>query len=159
MSELSELLEKHNACSEAIEWAKNYETLSDAWAVCERGDWMLWIAGKEGLCTRQELVFAACQCARLSLPYTKDKRVLICIEITEAWTRGEATIDDVKIARKSASAAAYVAYVADAYSNAAYVAYAAASAASVDAYASSAAAATRKEVLKQCADLVRYLYK
>jgi len=34
------------ACEEAIEWCKKYESLEDVWQVCERGDWMLWLAGR-----------------------------------------------------------------------------------------------------------------
>lgn len=156
---LKELLEKHNACSKAIEWAKQFETLKEAWAVCERGDWMLWIAAKAGLCTRKELVFAACQCARLALPYSKSESVLRCIEVTEAWTRDEATIDEVIEARNAAYTAAD--------DDASYAAATAAAAAYDFAYDSDAAAyaadafdddAARKNTLKKCADLVRHLY-
>ena len=119
---LKELLKKHDACSEAREWAEQYETLAEAWSVCERGDWMLWLAAKANLCTRKELVFSACQCARLALPYAKSDTVLHCIEVTEAWTRDEAPIDEVIKARKAV--AAYAAYAADAAAYAA--AYAAA---------------------------------
>jgi hypothetical protein len=129
------------ACSEARTWAKPYETLEAAWNACERGDWLLWLAGKLGL-DRKRLVFAACQCARTALPRAKDDSVLKCIETTEAWTRGEVTLEQVRTARRglSFSAAAYAAaYAADAY--AAYAAaYSAAYAAAADAAAADAAA-------------------
>jgi len=80
------------ACEDARKWVANQATYEQAWATCSRGDWMLWLVGKfagepwsDG---RKPLVLAACECARLALPYTKDKRVLKCIETTEAWTRG-----------------------------------------------------------------------
>ncbi|MCV5968765.1 putative immunity protein, partial [Lactococcus petauri] len=70
---------------------------------------------------RETLVLAACECARTALPFTKDPRVLVCIETTERWCRGEATLAEVR--KEMTDAAAY----ADA--DAAYAAYAAAYAA------------------------------
>lgn len=40
---LSTLLRATSACEEAREWAKPYATLQEAWDVCPRGDWMLWL--------------------------------------------------------------------------------------------------------------------
>jgi len=40
---------KHNgACGEAIKWATvgGYATLPEAWAACNRGDWMLWLLAR-----------------------------------------------------------------------------------------------------------------
>ena len=122
------------ACEDARKWVANQATYEQAWATCSRGDWMLWLVGKfagepwsDG---RKPLVLAACECARLALPYTKDPRVLKCIETTEAWTRGEATEKQVRAAAAAADAAA-------------------------DAAAYAAGAAAGSEVLKQCADIVR----
>ena len=80
---------------------------------------MLWIIAKTAVeSDRKTIVSIACECARLALPYTKDPRVLACIETTEAWTRGEATIEQVRSARwaayAAADAAAYAAADADA---------------------------------------------
>jgi hypothetical protein len=137
------------ACREAIVWVGGQETYEQAWATCERGDWMLWLLGKFAGPAwgekRKPLVLAACECARLALPYTKDPRVLKCIETAEAWTRGEATNEEIYAAADAAAAAA------DAAAAAAYAAaYAAADAAS--------AAAARFATLKQCADIVRKHY-
>jgi hypothetical protein len=92
---------------------------------------------------RKVVAFAACQCAREALQFVPagEERPRVAIETAEAWTRGEATIDEV---RASADAAAYTAYAADAASAAAYTAAAAAAAAadaaSAAAYAASYAA-------------------
>jgi hypothetical protein len=130
------------ACSEAIEYAKQHETFSVAWEQCERGDWMLWLAGKI-TDDRKALVKAACECARLALPYVRkgELRPLRAIVTAEAWTRGEATIERIKAAASSAasSAAAYTVSSAVAY-DAAYAAVSSAAASSA-AYAASAAAA------------------
>ena len=100
---------------------------------------MLWLlgrlSGKPESESRKKLVLAACQCARLALPYVKkgEARPLKAIETAEAWARGEAgiTLGDVR----KAAAAAYAAYAASA------VAYAA-----------------RVSTLRECADIVRQSY-
>lgn len=43
MNELTKSLKHIGACSEAIEWAKPYDTLQAAWDACDRSDWMLWL--------------------------------------------------------------------------------------------------------------------
>jgi hypothetical protein len=162
------LLEDLNACSDAKNWIKSnkHASLESAWLACGRGDWMLWFAAKRGV-DRKKLVLIACECARLALPYAKSPMVLRCIETAEAWTRGEATIEQVREARRAAAAAAAAAAdaaaaaadaAADAAAAAADAAAYAADAAAADAaaYAAAyAAAAARKKVLKQCAEIVR----
>ena len=122
-----------NACSEAVRWCKTQPSAAAAWDNCEQAGWMFWMLGQTDA-DRKKLVLAACGCARLALKHTKDPRVLACIETTESWARGEATLDQVIKARKNAHAAAYAA-----------------------AYASDAAAhvAIRKNVYKQCCDVIR----
>lgn len=147
-------LRKLNACDEAVEFASKYPTLQKAWDACERGDWLLWYAGikagKPESAKRKKLVLCACECARLALPYTKDPRVLKCIETAEAWANGRATIEELREARyAAASASASAAAAADAAAAAAYVASASASA---------AAYAARAKTLAKCADIVRKHY-
>jgi hypothetical protein len=162
-------LEKLGACEEAREWAAGFKSGKTAWAACERGDWMLWLAGRlSGLPEsdgRKKLVLCCCECARLSLPiyearYPNDGRVRKCLDTAERWARGEATIEELREAR----AAAYAAYAADAAD--AYAAYLAADAAAAYAaaayaaysYAANAANAANASTLKQCADIVRKHY-
>src|ERR1700690_3372956 len=121
------------ACGPAIEWvnARKFDSLETAWAECERGDWMLWYAGKKsgpvGDERRKRLVLAACGCARLALPiyekrYPDDKRVRDCIETAEKWARNEATLEELQVSRRNC-------YAAFAFAAAAYAAFAAADAA------------------------------
>lgn len=129
-------IKKLGACSEAIRWGNQFEKLADAWAVCERGDWMLWLLGKlsgppsEGSDARKKLVMVTCQCARLALKYIPkdEKRPLLAIETAEKWVHGEGdiTLDDIL---KAVYAAAY------------------------------ADDAASKSVLKECADIVRQYYE
>ena len=130
-----------DACEEATEWVQGLPAdmpASDAWQRCERADWLLWLAGRAGVDCKL-VVLVACDCARLALPiwqkrYPEDGRVLACIDTVERWTRGEATIEDVRAARRAADAASYAAAADAAYAYA-DAAYAAAAAASYAAYA------------------------
>lgn len=158
MKELA-IIEKMGACGDAIEWLRTQKSAREAWAACERGDWLLWLcgklAGKPWSAKRKKLVLAACECARLALPYVKDPRVLACIETSEAWARGDATQEQVRDAYSAYSTyAAYAAYSAySTYSTyAAYTAYVA--------YVADAAYVGGEAVYaaRQCADIVRKHY-
>ncbi len=147
-------LKKLDACPEAIPWVAQFDTLQQAWNVCERGDWMLWLVGKQSgepeSKSRKKLVLTACKCARLSLKYVSkdEKRPLIATQTAEKWAKGDDSVSllDVRNAADAAAAyaadsyaAAYAAYAADSYA-AAYAAYAAAYAADAAADAANAAA-------------------
>ncbi len=172
-------LRRLDACSEAVEWAeeKGYKSLGRAWRYCQRGDWMLWLAGHMSggpdSDARRPLVLAACECARLALSafeakHPDDDRPRLAIETAEKWARSEdgVSTEDVRAAADAAADAAYAA--ADAAYAAAYAAYAAAyAAADAAAYAADAAyaaadtavyAAERTRVLAECSDIVRRHY-
>ena len=107
---LVEFLKRNHACGESLEWLGD-RNLAQTWAECERGDWLLWLAAKAGI-DRKRLVMAACACARLALVHVRigEERPRIAIETAEAWCRGEATIEQVREARKAADAADAYAY-------------------------------------------------
>ena len=153
----SDILSGLGACSEAVDWSKQFGTNHlKAWKACNRGDHLLWYAGKlsgpVGDERRKKLVLAACGCARLALPlfekrYPDDKRVRDCIETAEKWARNEATLEAFQVARRYCYSAADAAHA---------TAYAAADAAYAAAYAAYAAyAAARTKTLAKCAVLVR----
>ena len=137
-------LKKLGACQEAVEWAKQFNNIQEAWNNCKRGDWMLWLLGKQAGSprskSRKELVLIACKCARLALKYIpkNEKRPLIAIKTAEKWVKGKATLQEV---RTNADAAAHAAHAAAA-------AYAAAA-------ADYAAYAAQKDTLLKCAEIVR----
>ena len=133
---LVESLRKLNACEDACEWAASYSSPEEAWAACPRGDWMLWLLGKIPSTRRQDLVLAACACARLALPYVTpgEDRPRVAIETAEAWARGAVGLDAVRVAVYDADAACAAA-AADAACAAACAACAAAYAACAAAYA------------------------
>ena len=139
-------LKKLGACENAVIWASEQQNLEKAWQNCERGDWMLWLAGKtagpSGDTRRKKLVLAAVECAQLSINYVRagEKRPAKALRIARDWAiGGKSTLEDVKSAAASA-AEAYVAAADDAASVAA-AAYAYAAAAASVASASASAAA------------------
>ena len=178
IKKLVKKLKKLEACEEAIEWAKQHNSMAQCWRECERGDWMLWFIGKLSgqprSRSRKKLVLTACGCARLSLKYVPkgENSPLRAIQTAERYAQNEATLEEI---RKAADAyAAYDADASDAYAAAAYAAAdaaayascasddadaadAAAYAADTSAYAAAAADA-REQTLKQCADIVRKHY-
>ncbi len=138
---LKALLRKLGACQEARVFVQK-QSLAEAWSSCQRADWMLWLCGKmadkQGWPSRKQVVLAACACAETSLKFVKkgEKRPARAIETARKWTRGKATIEEVRMA--------------------AYATYAAAAAAAT--YAAAAAAATyaaRAKALADMADIVR----
>jgi hypothetical protein len=112
------ILTELGACPEAVRWAGR-KTPKKAWETCNHGDWLLWVAGKIDI-DRKLIVLAACACAKTALKYLPvgEDRPRIAIETAEAWTRGEATIEQVHAAADAAVHAAY--HVADAVANAAF---------------------------------------
>ena len=104
--QLVTFLKKNHACAPSLEWLQS-RTLAEVWEQCERGDWLLWLAAKAGV-DRKRLVMAACACARLALVHVPpgEERPRVAIETAEAWCRGEATIEQVKEARRNAADAA-----------------------------------------------------
>jgi hypothetical protein len=104
----SRALARLKPCPEAVTWARTQRSLKVAWAKCERGDWMLWFvgktcAGKPWSDARKPLVVAACACARLALPYTRDQRALAAIKVAERWAHGKATPAEVDSAASAAA--------------------------------------------------------
>lgn len=167
--ELQALLFSLRACGEAVDWAKG-KPLAKAWKDSGRADWMLWLcgrmAGKPGWPTRQQVVFAACQCARVGLKHAwkGEGRPLAAIESAERWSRGEATLEEVRKAAAAAYAAADDGAEDDTRSAAYYAAASAAAAAEAAVSAAAAAAAAdyaaadtavRTKTLRELATLVR----
>ena len=144
MKNFKETLKEMSACLEAVEWVGD-RTLEQAWAECERGDWMFWLAQKKNV-DLKTLTLAKVKCARLVQHLMKDERSLKALDVAENFALGKATREELDDAVNAASYA-YAAATATTAANAA--AYAAA-----DAYAAAYRTA-KKEVLKQCADICR----
>lgn len=160
------ILEEICACSEAIEWAKGFETAQEAWDNCERGDWMLWFIGNTDTSEpyseeRKPLVKVSFRCARLAWKRLS-KEAKTCVELHERWVNGEnISIEELSKAKTAAAYAAANSAADAAYfaANANSVASAAAnSAAYAAAYTSAAFKTARKAALKKCAEIIREAY-
>ncbi len=144
-------LERMGACKDGVEWARTQPSLAVAWKACDRGDWMLWLAGrtcKRGSPTHRRVVLAACACARTVLRYIPkgENRPLEAIKTAEAWARRRPGVTlelvrDAAYATSSAADAAANAAYANAANASAYAAYAATYATYAAAYAAAANAA------------------
>ena len=154
MNEYVKKLIALGACIEGLKWFRQQESPQAAWQNFERPNWMLWLIGKTRY-ERKRMTWVACQFARLALPHATSPAVLACIETTEAWVDGKATVEQVREARRRCYAAAYAyAAAAYAYAAAAYAAYAA----YATAYATAAAAATKKKVQLECCGIIRSIW-
>ena len=143
--QLLTLLDSKCACADAREWV-NGQSAKEAWEKCNRPDWLFWICGVLRV-DRKQITLAACKCARLALKFVKEGENCprICIETTERWVVGKATIEEVR----KAAAAAYSAYAADAADAAAD----AAAAAAYSAYSAYADAARNKMLIACCIEI------
>ena len=168
-TEFDDWLKHNDACTDAYEWAESLGfELETIYNTCERGEWLLWWAGRRDI-DRKVLVKAAVECAALALPYTDDQRVHDCISVTRAWCEGKATDEVVHIyrmklpsiledAKTSPSTAVFAGDAAAAASGVAsgwhtqyiYRAVREAAAAATDSSVDPDAA-----IIKQCADIVR----
>ena len=150
-----------SACLEAAEWCKTQRSFASAWKNCKRGDWMLWILGRQAgepeSASRKRLVLCACALARTALKHVPagEARPRLAIETAEKWARGEATIKQVRTAAwdagyyaASCAASHAASSAAWAASSAASAAWAASSDASAASVASDARAASAKIVRK-----------
>ena len=152
---MKELLNKLNACSEAIEWVGD-KSVEQAWNTCHRGDWMLWLYKKLYPDNQKELTLAKGHCANTVRHLMKDQRSINAIDAAIAFGEGRITSEELK----KAASDAYAAYAAS-YDAAAAASYAAAASAYAsayadayaDAYAADAAARTKNQ--QETADICR----
>lgn len=78
---------------------------STLWAKCPRGDWLLGIAVRLGV-DRVALVRAAIGCARTALDLFEGPEAKSLLDLAERWTRDEATIDEIAVAKRALETAA-----------------------------------------------------
>jgi hypothetical protein len=149
--ELIGLAEKKSsvtACDESIAYAELHPDPIEAWAACERGDWMLWLAEHAGV-DRQQIARATADIAELALSRhwpvgSKDRRPHEAVATLRRWIAGEATDEGLRLASEAARAASWAASLAAADAaaqSAARAAWAAARAAEAAAWAAAWAAA------------------
>ena len=156
-------------CVEAVEWLGD-KTFDEAWATCERGDWMLWAYARLYYDRNRELVGCVAECVATIQHLMTDQRSVDVLKACKKYANGEISKEELlsyAIASYEAAeanadinahaAAAYqAAHAAVNVHSATYAASAAAACAdSAAAYADFAAA--RKKNLKLTADICRRL--
>jgi len=162
MKNLTAILREQGACGKARAWAKDLSP-EEAYATCERGDWLLWIHTKlrsdEDALRKRVLV--AGLTVNLVRSYMTDKRSTDAVDAAIAFGKGEIGIDELQTAVADAICAAV--HAANAAKNAAYAipdtatyiaacaAHAVANAAA-DAYAAHSAA----NIVAKVADVATY---
>jgi hypothetical protein len=130
---------------------------------------MLWWAAKRGV-RRQDLVLAACACARLALPYAQGDEAEIAIATAERFVHGDKSValSDVRVAAGDDDASAWVSALAarsidaTAWSvdDSAWPAHTVARTAHVASDAAfNADSIPREETLRKCADICRRFWK
>ena len=95
-----------NACPEAKEWCKQYDTMNDAWDQCDRPDWMLWALETMDYSDDSKLRKCACRFVREVWELLTDERSRNAVEVAERYADGNATDEELSAARDAASAAA-----------------------------------------------------
>jgi len=103
---LLDLLLRLDACGDARTWAVTQPDLRTAWAVCQRADWMLWLAAM--LLPRPVVVLAACDCAETAVHLIEDgglqMNALLALHIAREWAQGR---EDPETVRAASDAAYY----------------------------------------------------
>ena len=106
MKTLTEKLRELNACSEARIFSRG-KSLKEAWKICNRGDWMLWLAfkmmDKPGWNNLQQITLAKVRCASLVKHLMKDERSLNALTVAEKFAMGEATRGELNAAYAAAA--------------------------------------------------------
>jgi len=141
-----EFCDATDACEEGREFAEKYNTMAEVWDACPGADWLLWIltAIAAPVNDKTERLFAV-WCARntpmhdgrTTSALLTDPRSVAALEVAERFAHGNATTEELAVARHAARAAA-----GDAAGDAAWAAaWAAAGASAGDAAGASAWAA------------------
>ena len=98
-----EWLQENKACGSSILWIeeKNIQSLEEAWNICERGDWLLWMATKLNI-DKRRLVLCAALCAHTVIQYMQDSRSRNAVRIAFLWGREKVTDTQLEKAKTNA---------------------------------------------------------
>ena len=105
MQNIQTLLDNHDACKPAREWAngKTWQTIYDT---CDRGTWLTWVLSRStpdpDKRTRVKLAAALANTVRDLMPDAAKEALDVAIR----YGNGEATDDELKVAAEAAEAAA-----------------------------------------------------
>ena len=106
---MKELLQKLNACKDAIEWAGD-KSWQEIYNTCHRGDWLLWLFKRTNPDDLKLLTLAKGHCANTVRHLMKDERSIKAVDAAIAFGEGKISRDELDAA--AADAAAFAAAVA-----------------------------------------------
>jgi len=101
---ITQFLDKHNACLDGRKRAKAFASLEDAWQDCAPED-LVWAATQPGVLTDRELRLFAVFCVRSVQDLMEDPRSIAAIDVAERHADGLATDDELRAAYAAAYAA------------------------------------------------------
>jgi hypothetical protein len=105
---INEFCDKHGACEDGREWAISTGE-PDMDALWRREDikpeWRVWIATRPGVLPDRELRLFACWCVRQVWHLLTDERSRNAVEVSERFSDGLATKEELFVARNAAWAA------------------------------------------------------
>ena len=117
-------LKQLEACTEAVEFAKQFNDIQETLENTERGDWILWLAINLKV-NKRKLTLAKALCAETVIHLMEDERSIKAVEVAKQYGYGNSTDVELHNAADAAADATYVANAAYAAADAAYVANAA----------------------------------
>lgn len=100
-----ERLREMGAWPKLMEWTETQSSIQEVWRSCPRGDWLLWLLEKLRY-DENQLRLIACRIIREQCWHLMaDERSRHCVEVAEAYVRGEATEEELRAAWDAAGAA------------------------------------------------------
>jgi hypothetical protein len=103
---LHELLERLQACPEAIKWSEAYQTFEQMWQDCPHPEWMLWSLQQIDYQEDSKLRLFAVACVRHHWDLLDDRRSRRAVEVAERFATHQASREDLRAARQESLAAA-----------------------------------------------------
>lgn len=98
----SEFADLFRACREGREWAiANCATMDDVWANA-RPEWLVWIATRLGVLDDRTLRLFAVWSARQVQHLMTDQRSVAALDVAERHANGQATDEELRVARDAA---------------------------------------------------------
>ena len=96
MISIKDFCSKHDACVPGRSWAiANCKDMRDVWDNIKT-DWLIWIATRKGVLTRQELARFGLCCSYLVKPYLSSDLMRDALNKLQGWVDGTVSLADIK---------------------------------------------------------------
>jgi hypothetical protein len=101
---IEEFCDLHEACEDGRSWAlANCSSMQDCWEKLP-GDWLIWVATRDGVLPDKQLRLFAVFCCRQIWHLLTDERSRKAVEVAEKHAHGQATDEELAVARDAADA-------------------------------------------------------